>query len=850
MSGRHKKSGNAWFKKESQPNNLGGNQPKMNNSEIKFKQIHEKFQEAVKKHTKEFDSSSEEEELQTSDIIRSISKHYTQSGGTNDNLSRTNAYLTDTVTSGVNICLICISSIKRMDNIWNCEECFSILHLMCIQRWAKDKVFQLKQSLVDEIPTKKTLKIMWDCPKCRQNYNPSDIPKKYLCFCKKTENPSFQPLLVPHSCGETCQKYLKPLCGHKCLLLCHPGPCPPCPQIVKVTCYCGHQPPKVQRCSSKEWSCGKPCEKLLSCKNHRCTSPCHTDECKPCLKKSIQKCVCGDKSKLRDCSTPIWQCDKVCNKLLECNKHDCLEVCHIGNCGPCTLSKPRTCPCGKSSYILDCTEGTPTCGDTCEKLLECGYHICFRRCHKDKCGMCLELVKKKCRCGLQTKEVQCKKDYLCETKCKKLKDCYKHQCNRKCCEGNCPPCEKPCGRTLSCGNHKCSSVCHRGPCYPCNLTENVTCRCGGTSVAVPCGRKKKTRPPRCLLLCKIKPNCHHGKREPHNCHFNSCPPCQQICNKKLSCSHKCPVTCHTAVFIIKEGQQGSMPWEQIAPQLVQKALPCPDCLVLVSVTCLGKHETAQWPCFAAKVNSCGRECGRLLECGNHKCFLPCHLVEDAKDELSAGTDCIQCENECSKPRPDGCTHACLKPCHPDECPSCQQMLRVKCLCGLNQIFIECDAWTSSASKEDLESCGNRCPKNYPCGHRCRSNCHNGECPNAELCKKRIKVTCSCKRIKKEFTCEEVRSETTVVKCDEICLEKQQEESKIRNMENEKKRREEEIKNLQELEKYEKLLHGKKKHKERKFVNKVEERSLFQKYWVVIVSVCGFIASTLIYYLLH
>ncbi|KAJ9591017.1 hypothetical protein L9F63_027773, partial [Diploptera punctata] len=55
----------------------------------------------------------------------------------------------------------------------------------------------------------------------------------------------------------------------------------------------------------------------------------------------------------------------------------------------------------------------------------------------------------------------------------KYKECLRHPCNRKCCDGNCPPCEKPCGRTLRCGNHKCASVCHRGPCYPCPLTAEV-----------------------------------------------------------------------------------------------------------------------------------------------------------------------------------------------------------------------------------------------------------------------------------------------------------------------------------------------------------------------------------------
>lgn len=64
-----------------------------------------------------------------------------------------------------------------------------------------------------------------------------------------------------------------------------------------------------------------------------------------------------------------------------------MEVCHIDKCEPCILSKTRTCPCGKSYYQLPCDEDTPTCGDTCGKVLECGLHFCNQRCHKDKCGI-------------------------------------------------------------------------------------------------------------------------------------------------------------------------------------------------------------------------------------------------------------------------------------------------------------------------------------------------------------------------------------------------------------------------------------------------------------------------------
>lgn len=185
------------------------------------------------------------------------------------------------------------------------------------------------------------------------------------------------------------------------------------------------------------------------------------------------------------------------------------------------MTKTRTCSCGKTNYQLPCTEDTPTCGDTCGKVLECGVHICPQRCHKDKCGtvcsfltsskfflhvsfafQCVETVEKSCRCGLHKREVQCKKLFLCDTKCKNMKDCNKHPCNRKCCDGNCPPCEKMCSKTLKCSNHKCISVCHRGPCFPCNQTEKVYCFCGKTSVTVSCGRKQRTRPPRCNEQCK------------------------------------------------------------------------------------------------------------------------------------------------------------------------------------------------------------------------------------------------------------------------------------------------------------------------------------------------------------
>lgn len=189
---------------------------------------------------------------------------------------------------------------------------------------------QQKQRIEDQTVTAK--KLYWCCPKCRSEYVPEQYPTRYVCFCGKTENPKYQPFLVPHSCGEICKKALLPLCGHQCLLLCHPGewfpltvkvifgligdlgPCPPCPVTVNVTCYCASQPPSTKRCCNRGWSCGGQCGKPLTCGKHSCNNQCHSGDCLPCTKKSVQKCLCGTQQKLRDCATPEWQCDKVWNE--------------------------------------------------------------------------------------------------------------------------------------------------------------------------------------------------------------------------------------------------------------------------------------------------------------------------------------------------------------------------------------------------------------------------------------------------------------------------------------------------------------------------------------------------------
>ncbi|CAG0917121.1 unnamed protein product [Notodromas monacha] len=528
--------------------------------------------------------------------------------------------------------------------------------------------------------------------------------------------------------------------------------------------------------------------------------------------------------------------------MLSCGFHKCKEVCHpLNECGDCPLSGTQSCPCGKFRKELPCTEEIGPCGDTCGKTLTCGVHVCAARCHRGNCGSCLQLILKKCRCGAKEKEVPCQKEFLCESKCKRIRDCKRHACNRKvCCSGACPSCEQPCGRMLGCKNHKCNSRCHQGPCFPCNIMVEIKCFCGKESRFVPCGRERTSKPPRCSEPCKLPSDCHHPKRQAHKCHFGPCPPCNLRCENSYSnCPHICEARCHDFVARAKPLQRkADTPWEVVTnPEVEIVKLPCPSCQVLVPVECFGKHEIFQRPCSEAVPFSCQRQCGKHLSCTNHTCALECHVVEGASGLDLAGMNCETCQSPCEKPRPEGCCHPCplqIKGtgCHPGPCPRCDLMVKLPCHCGINQVYVKCYKWTAAGDedKTKLLSCGNPCPKVMACGHSCTLQCHQGECASDRTCKKKVNVKCACKRKKKEFPCVYIREQAAhlaqLVACDQVCYDKAEEARKELEM---KRKVEEELrkkKEQEELDAFErKMKGGGKKRKHR-----VEESAEDEEQW--------------------
>lgn len=549
--------------------------------------------------------------------------------------------LMEQLMKGVYECMVCCDRIKQHHAIWSCVNCYNCFHLGCIKKWAKSSSGDSG----------------WRCPAC-QAATPK-VPNAYLCFCGKLREPEWNRRDTPHSCGEVCGRGRKiDWCNHKCNILCHPGPCPPCTAYVKKTCPCGAKSQDV-RCSITEpFVCEGVCGKVLNCGGHTCEKLCHSGPCGDCQQEVMQKCYCGKESREvlcteETCGISLFACEKKCSRKLDCGIHICIETCHEGECKPCAraISAITRCPCGKvpleKLYERDgaiqrksCSDPIPTCSQPCQRTLKCGvpgsYHECQALCHEGPCPPCPLETPVKCRCGAMDQNVLCSEltakadEVTCKKPCKKMRQCSRHKCSTKCCIDVDHLCTLVCRRTLSCGLHKCQELCHRGNCPRCWQTsfEELTCHCGAAVLypPVPCGTKP--------------------------------PPCERPCSRPQSCTHKATHNCHPDDT-------------------------CPPCTILVDKPCFGNHKTMRsTPCYLKAV-SCGAICGFPLPCGLHKCIRVCHEAPC----VPSGTLCTQ---KCMKPR-ENCGHPCSNPCHSGPCPdnSCKEMVKITCTCGHRKTMLQC-----------------------------------------------------------------------------------------------------------------------------------------------------------------
>ena len=199
---------------------------------------------------------------------------------------------------------------------------------------------------------------LWRCPGC-QNQN-STFPSTYQCFCKKRESPISSSFFTPHSCGEICGRERN--CSHPCTSVCHPGPCDPCQSYtLPIGCFCGRKK-FILKCALKntlDKSCQSLCDKVLNCGKHQCAEICHDGPCQPCSVELNVECSCGQEISKINCGAStlgmVIKCDNKCGFKFACGIHSCEIKCHEhdGNhtkACPMDVSVIKRCPCGKSSF--------------------------------------------------------------------------------------------------------------------------------------------------------------------------------------------------------------------------------------------------------------------------------------------------------------------------------------------------------------------------------------------------------------------------------------------------------------------------------------------------------------------
>ncbi|XP_054741461.1 protein shuttle craft [Anastrepha obliqua] len=540
----------------------------------------------------------------------------------NEKLSQREKLIRDIETRRLE-CLVCVEPIKAHHGVWSCNNCYHVLHLQCIIKWASS-------SKSDD---------GWRCPACQNVVK--EVPRDYYCFCGKVKNPPYTRHDIAHSCGDTCRRVEG--CVHACTLLCHPGPCPPCQAYVKRECGCGKTTKTMQCCVKEAIECDSICGKLLNCELHTCPAKCHDGKCSPCTEKVDQQCHCAKQERQVACTRDshdkhAYSCGKPCGKDLACGNHKCKDCCHPGECRTCKLSPEMvtSCPCGKMPIVAgqrkSCLDPILVCEGVCGKTLRCGKpahpHHCTSKCHLGNCPPCNKQTAVKCRCGHMDQLIKCRQlstradDARCKKRCVKKRSCGKHKCNQECCIDIDHICPLPCNYTLSCGKHKCDQPCHRGNCPPCYRSsfEELYCECGAEVIypPVPCGTKR--------------------------------PACKRPCSRTHPCQHPPQHNCHSAAN-------------------------CPPCMMFTTKWCFGQHEQRKTIPCSQESFSCGLACGKALPCGRHKCIKTCH-------EGVCQTAGEVCKQHCTKSRAT-CGHKCMSPCHDGDCPDtpCKEMVEVQCDCG-------------------------------------------------------------------------------------------------------------------------------------------------------------------------
>lgn len=252
--------------------------------------------------------------------------------------------------------------------------------------------------------------------------------------------------------------------------------------------------------------------------------------------------------------------------------------------------------------------------------------------------------------------------------------------------------------------------------------------------------------------------------------------CGQSCARPRSCKHPCNLLCHPG--------------------------PCEPCSVLVTTTCWCGKLAKDLRCSDSEVQqqrTCNQTCGRLLDCGLHKCQDTCHAGDCQSCTIQRGKSCycgqdslfescfnpehppedrmlcygndassswsgeFACQADCKRFF-DCKIHHCDQPCHPhtqpelEHCPKAPDVL-LRCPCGATE------QPSRQACTDPIATCNSLCGATLDCEHACDSRCHTGAHP---ACSKPVTVVCRCGADKQEMPCFQANAPGFIYTCKRTC----------------------------------------------------------------------------------
>ncbi|KAJ2162099.1 FKBP12-associated protein [Coemansia sp. RSA 552] len=359
---------------------------------------------------------------------------------------------------------------------------------------------------------------------------PMDPERATTCHCGKEQaaelgDPRTKCTDPVPSCNKECRRQLAS-CTHRCKETCHDGPCPPCKVMVSSSCRCGAKAFQIEchkaRGHGEELRCNRVCSKKRACRRHQCLERCcpsdHTD---------VGGVVVPSERIEPDTVDP-HQCTQECDRMLHCKNHRCTGYCHRGACPPCqsVSYEELSCACGRTRLYppIPCGKMLPPCRYPCERIRECGHFtLATHECHPDSvaCPPCPVLVTTQCMCGAkEMKTVPCHRRYAasCGSICNKLLPCGGHRCQRSCHRPDEPclrgqACRQTCKKPRKTCGHPCALLCHSpamcDESRACETLVTTTCVCGRISAQEICGatvsnqQSAAARKFPCNELCRI-----------------------------------------------------------------------------------------------------------------------------------------------------------------------------------------------------------------------------------------------------------------------------------------------------------------------------------------------------------